>query len=101
MVADVSGDTAQVNTEMAVFESRGLAMRVIGDLGLAGDPEFAPNAEPAGMLAKIAASAIVASVARALEQARSTLTSMAAESIAKEDSADHLEHVRVTQNQHM
>jgi hypothetical protein len=53
------------------------------------------------MLAKIAASAIVASVARALEQARSTLTSMAAESIAKEDSADHLEHVRVTQNQHM
>jgi hypothetical protein len=90
MVADISGDTAQVNTEMAVLESRGLAMRVIGDLGLADDPEFAPNAEPARTLAKIAASAIVASVARALEQTRSTLTSMAAESIAKEDSADHL-----------
>ena len=40
-VQDVSSDTAKVNTEVAVLESRGLAARVIRDLGLQLDPEFA------------------------------------------------------------
>jgi capsular exopolysaccharide synthesis family protein len=37
---DVTSDTAKVNTEVAVLESRGLAARVIGDLDLDSDPEF-------------------------------------------------------------
>jgi capsular exopolysaccharide synthesis family protein len=39
-VQDISNDTAKVNTEVAVLESRGLAARVIRDLGLDKDPEF-------------------------------------------------------------
>ena len=42
-VQDVSSDAAKVNTEVAVLESRGLAARVIRDLGLDKDPEFAPE----------------------------------------------------------
>jgi capsular exopolysaccharide synthesis family protein len=43
-VQDVSSDpAAQVNTEMAVLQSRGLAARVIRALGLEKDPEFAPE----------------------------------------------------------
>jgi polysaccharide biosynthesis transport protein len=37
---DVSGDNARVNTEVAVLESRGLAARVIREVGLESDPEF-------------------------------------------------------------
>jgi polysaccharide biosynthesis transport protein len=40
-VQDVSSDTAKVNTEVAILESRGLAARVIRQLGLQDDPEFA------------------------------------------------------------
>jgi capsular exopolysaccharide synthesis family protein len=40
---DISSDTAKVNTEVAVLESRGLAARVIHDLDLDSDPEFAPQ----------------------------------------------------------
>ena len=39
-VQDVSSDNAKVNTEVAILESRGLAARVIRQLGLADDPEF-------------------------------------------------------------
>jgi capsular exopolysaccharide synthesis family protein len=39
-VQDVSNDTAKVNTEVAVLESRGLAARVIRELELDKDPEF-------------------------------------------------------------
>jgi capsular exopolysaccharide synthesis family protein len=39
-VQDASSDTAKVNTEVAVLESRGLAARVIRKLGLNNDPEF-------------------------------------------------------------
>jgi uncharacterized protein involved in exopolysaccharide biosynthesis len=45
-VQDVASDAAQVNTEVAVLQSRGLAARVIRDLGLDKDPEFAPENEP-------------------------------------------------------
>jgi capsular exopolysaccharide synthesis family protein len=45
-VQDVASDAAQVNTEVAVLQSRGLAARVIRDLGLEKDPEFAPEDEP-------------------------------------------------------
>ena len=40
-VQDVSSDNAKVNTEVAILESRGLAARVIRQLGLQDDPEFA------------------------------------------------------------
>jgi polysaccharide biosynthesis transport protein len=40
VVQDVSSDTAKVNTEVAILESRGLAARVIHHLGLEDDPEF-------------------------------------------------------------
>jgi polysaccharide biosynthesis transport protein len=40
VVQDVSSDTAKVNTEVAILESRGLAARVIRHLGLEDDPEF-------------------------------------------------------------
>ncbi|HET9200228.1 MAG TPA: Wzz/FepE/Etk N-terminal domain-containing protein, partial [Dehalococcoidia bacterium] len=40
---DVSSDITKVNTEVAVLESRGLAARVIRDLDLDSDPEFAPQ----------------------------------------------------------
>jgi capsular exopolysaccharide synthesis family protein len=39
-VQDVSSETAKVNTEVAILESRGLAARVIRQLGLEDDPEF-------------------------------------------------------------
>ena len=39
-VQDVSSDTAKVNTEVAILESRGLAARVIRHLELEDDPEF-------------------------------------------------------------
>ena len=38
---DTGGDAAQINTELAVLQSRGLAARVIRALGLDKDPEFA------------------------------------------------------------
>jgi capsular exopolysaccharide synthesis family protein len=41
-VQDVSTDMAKVDTEVAVLASRGLAVRVIRELGLDKDPEFAP-----------------------------------------------------------
>jgi polysaccharide biosynthesis transport protein len=43
-VQDVISDSAKVNTEVAVLESRGLAARVIRDLELDRDPEFAGEA---------------------------------------------------------
>jgi polysaccharide biosynthesis transport protein len=43
-VQDVNSDAAKVNTEVAVLQSRGLAARVIRDLGLDSDPEFAAEA---------------------------------------------------------
>jgi polysaccharide biosynthesis transport protein len=48
---DVENDAAQVDTEVAVLQSRGLAARVIRDLGLDKDPEFAPRARPGDDLA--------------------------------------------------
>jgi succinoglycan biosynthesis transport protein ExoP len=43
-VQDISTDIAKVDTEVAVLASRGLAVRVIRELGLDKDPEFAPSA---------------------------------------------------------
>jgi polysaccharide biosynthesis transport protein len=47
VVQDVSSDSAKVNTEVAILESRGLAARVIRQLRLENDPEFAGE-DPAG-----------------------------------------------------
>ena len=47
-VQDVISDSAKVNTEVAVLESRGLATRVIRDLELDRDPEFAGKAAAGG-----------------------------------------------------
>ena len=53
-VQDVSSDSAKVNTEVAILESRGLAARVIRQLELDDDPEFlgedpAITAEPSSV----------------------------------------------------
>jgi polysaccharide biosynthesis transport protein len=45
-VQDASSDIARVNTEVAVLESRGLAARVIRELELDADPEFAAQDAP-------------------------------------------------------
>ena len=47
-VQDVISDSAKVNTEVAVLELRGLASRVIRDLELDRDPEFADKAAAGG-----------------------------------------------------
>lgn len=49
-VQDFTADAAKVNTEVAVLESRSLAARVIRDLELTTDPEFAPEALTGGLL---------------------------------------------------
>ena len=90
MVEDVSADTAQLNTEVAVLESRGLAARVIEDLGLAEDPDFAPDGEPRGLLARIAASPLLTRIVTALEDVQSALISAAADDVATGDSAEDL-----------
>jgi polysaccharide biosynthesis transport protein len=104
-VQDVSSDNAKVNTEVAILESRGLAARVIRELGLADDPEFreedvAGAAEPSSdervasagavgavtpqggavgsdsdFLTKLNPGAVLSSVSAAMESARSFLTS--------------------------
>jgi capsular exopolysaccharide synthesis family protein len=86
-VQDVMSDAAKVNTEVAVLESRGLAARVIADLGLENDPEFSPAAQvgadlvdedavaedaSGSLVAKIRA--LLADVAAAWEGARFFLT---------------------------
>ena len=83
-VQDVISDSAKVNTEVAVLESRGLASRVIRDLELDRDPEFtdkpAAGAEPAADGAGASVSAgglpskvIAAMITGALNSARSFL----------------------------
>ena len=99
-VQDVSSDTAKVNTEVAVLESRGLAARVIRDLGLHLDPEFAPaksetadegassasapsegdsptgeEASSGGFLTQANLQAALGAASAALENARALLTS--------------------------
>ncbi len=61
-VQDVSGDLAMVNTEVAVLQSRGLATRVIDDLGLADDPEFAPRVLRGGLIERLKPAALLAFV---------------------------------------
>ena len=56
VVEDVSSDTAKVNTEVAILESRGLAAKVIDGLNLREDPEFAEGRS--GILGRIAESAL-------------------------------------------
>jgi uncharacterized protein involved in exopolysaccharide biosynthesis len=81
VVEDVINDSAKVNTEVAVLESRGLAARVIEDLGLDQDPEFAPDAPPGGLLAKVTDSAAFRTVVTALESIRSSFISAAADDL--------------------
>jgi succinoglycan biosynthesis transport protein ExoP len=76
-VQDVSGDNAAVNTEVAILKSRGLAARVINELGLDGDPEFDPKASPAGFLAKIHSTVLFATVSDWVSSAQSLLTDTA------------------------
>ena len=86
-VQDVMSDAAKVNTEVAVLESRGLAARVIADLGLENDPEFSPAAQFGADLAdedtlaedatgslQASARALLADIAAAWESARSLVT---------------------------
>jgi polysaccharide biosynthesis transport protein len=104
-VQDVSSDDAKVNTEVAILESRGLAARVIRELGLEDDPEFleedsagiaetssdervagagavgavTPQGSAGGsdsdFLTKLNPSTVLSSVSAALDSARSFLTS--------------------------
>jgi polysaccharide biosynthesis transport protein len=89
-VQDISTDMAKVDTEVAVLASRGLAVRVIRELGLDKDPEFAPTASDGvdqmvaetGEAASSAASpattypgSLMAAIADAVEGARSFLAS--------------------------
>jgi polysaccharide biosynthesis transport protein len=104
-VQDVSSDNAKVNTEVAILESRGLAARVIRELGLEDDPEFleedsagaaeassdervaslgavgavTPQGSAGGsdsdFLTKLNPGAVLSSVSAAMESARSFLTS--------------------------
>ncbi len=82
-VQDVISDSAKVNTEVAVLELRGLASRVIEDLGLDHDPEFAVKASGGSPFAGAAEgegwrgllrTEPLAGVAQALSSARSFLT---------------------------
>jgi polysaccharide biosynthesis transport protein len=89
-VQDISTDMAKVDTEVAVLASRGLAVRVIRELGLDKDPEFAPTASDGvdqmvaetGEAASSAASpattypgSLMAAITDAVEGARSFLAS--------------------------
>jgi succinoglycan biosynthesis transport protein ExoP len=76
-VQDVSGDDAAVNTEVAILKSRGLAARVINRLGLDKDPEFAPKASPAGLLAKLHPKVLFATVSNWVSSVQSLLTDTA------------------------
>jgi len=53
-VPDINSDAAKVNTEVAVLESRGLAARVVRNLGLDSDPEFASEVSTGGADAGLA-----------------------------------------------
>jgi capsular exopolysaccharide synthesis family protein len=100
-VQDVVSDAAKVNTEVAVLESRGLAARVIADLGLENDPEFSPavrvgadqavddtlDEEASGSL--LTPRALLAGIAAAWENARSILTAAwAGDEVGNEEAGD-------------
>src|SRR5207249_3734266 len=51
VIAGLPSDTNAIKSEIDVLESRALAARVIADLGLAGDSEFAPSSSGKGLLA--------------------------------------------------
>jgi capsular exopolysaccharide synthesis family protein len=102
-VQDISTDMAKVDTEVAVLASRGLAVRVIRELGLDKDPEFAPAAwegvdqasgdpaEAAGEASPAATypGALMSAITGAVEAARSFLTSAWADyDTGDEQSAD-------------
>jgi succinoglycan biosynthesis transport protein ExoP len=53
VVAGLPPDTNAIRSEIDVLESRALAARVIADLGLAGDSEFAPPPSGNGLLAML------------------------------------------------
>jgi polysaccharide biosynthesis transport protein len=72
-VQDVSIDNATINTEVAILESRGLAERVIEDLGLAKDSEFAPQEPPSGLRAKLGPRALLSAVSTAWNDAWSLI----------------------------
>ncbi len=89
-VQDISADTAKVDTEVAVLQSRGLAARVVRDLGLDKDPEFASTASAGADVArgatgeaassdaspaKIYPSSLIPAIADAMQRARSFITS--------------------------
>src|SRR5437660_642464 len=48
VIAGLPSDTNAIKSEIDVLESRALAARVIADLGLAGDSEFAPSSSGKG-----------------------------------------------------
>ena len=53
VLAGLPPDANVIKSEIDVLESRSLAARVIADLRLSGDPEFAPPPAGAGLLAML------------------------------------------------
>lgn len=77
-VQEVVSDRAKVNTEVAVLRSRGLATRVIRELGLDQDPDFAPKGSVAagtGGPAEGRLDALVSMAGRVLKAALQALAS--------------------------
>jgi succinoglycan biosynthesis transport protein ExoP len=77
-VQDVSIDDTTINTEVAILESRGLADRVIQDLGLDQDPEFAPQEPASGLRATLGPRALLGAISAAWEHAWSLIGGAAA-----------------------
>ena len=75
-VQDVSADAAKVNTEVAVLESRGLAARVLLELDLYQDPEFAAASE--GLLSKLKPKALLAAAGPMLDNLLSLIPALEA-----------------------
>ncbi|MCC2665424.1 MAG: hypothetical protein K0S35_3346 [Geminicoccaceae bacterium] len=96
-VQDLISDGAEVNTEVAVLESRGLASRVIRDLELDRDPEFTEEAGPRGDPAAGASGAATPSggipakvLSNAITEALNSLRALLANAWAGVNGADAL-----------
>ena len=72
-VQDVSIDDTTINTEVAILESRGLAGRVIEQLALDQDPEFAPQEPAGGLRATLGPRALLGAISDAWEHAWSLI----------------------------
>ena len=53
MMSGLTGESDELNTEVEVLRSRGLAEKVVDDLGLTADPEFNGTLRPPGLRARL------------------------------------------------